>query len=241
MVENSSFICNNKKKFEAERVKFYCAEIVSGLKYLHEKGVLYRDLKPENILLTSEGHICMTDFGISKEGIQGEQRTGTFCGTPEYLAPEVLEGKEYGKAVDWWAFGTVMYEMLAGLPPFYSQDVQVMYQKILTAKLTFPDNMPSDAISLLKQLLEKEPEKRLQEPKEIMSHPYFGSIDWDKLHNKQIPPPYIPQVSSATSVENIDKTFTEQEVTLGEEAQISNNEQRVFEGFTWKEQNSHLN
>jgi RAC serine/threonine-protein kinase len=132
-----------ERKFDAERVRFYCAEIVLGLAYLHSKGILYRDLyvcqlplfrslirsprKPENVLLTGDGHICMTDFGISKEGLSAaDDRTATFCGTPEYLAPEVLEGNGYGKAVDWWSFGTLMFEMLTGLPPFYSQDVQVM-------------------------------------------------------------------------------------------------------------------
>merc|ERR1712232_350405 len=99
------------------------------------------------------------------------------------------------------------YEMLTGLPPFYSQDVQVMYQKIMTAKLVIPDNITSDAASLLKQLLERDPEKRLTEPKEIMGHPYFESIDFDKLNAKQITPPYIPQVSSAESIENIDTAF----------------------------------
>ncbi len=133
--------------------------LVCGLEYLHAKGVLYRDLKPENILLTEDGHICMTDFGvsyilcrlmnsisarylfldpskISKEGLATENdKTVTFCGTPEYLAPEILQGKSYGKAVDWWSFGTLMYEMLTGLPPFYSQDVQEMYNKIMNDKV----------------------------------------------------------------------------------------------------------
>jgi len=236
------FHLQNQKKFDPERVKFYCAEIVLGLKYLHEKGILYRDLKPENVLLTSEGHICMTDFGISKEGLKAaDDRTATFCGTPEYLAPEVLEGTEYGKAVDWWSFGTLMYEMLTGLPPFYSQDVQVMYQKIMTAKLTIPENISPNAASLLKQLLERDPEKRLQEPKEIMAHPYFESIDWEKLNAKQITPPYVPQVSSGDSIENIDTSFTSKEAKIEEDNDISNQDQQDFTGFTWQPQNNHLN
>eukprot|EP01091_Cochliopodium_minus_P015909 TRINITY_DN578_c0_g1_i1.p1 TRINITY_DN578_c0_g1~~TRINITY_DN578_c0_g1_i1.p1 ORF type:complete len:468 (-),score=183.20 TRINITY_DN578_c0_g1_i1:143-1546(-) len=236
------FHLQNQKKFDAERVKFYCAEIVLGLKYLHEKGILYRDLKPENVLLTSDGHICMTDFGISKEGLKAiDDRTATFCGTPEYLAPEVLEGIEYGKAVDWWSFGTLMYEMLTGLPPFYSQDVQVMYQKIMSAKLVIPDNIPQSAAQLLKQLLERDPERRLQDPKDIMSHPYFDTIDWKKLNSKEITPPYVPQVSSSDSIENIDTTFTSKDVKLDEEGPISNDEQKDFNGFTWQPQNSHLN
>jgi RAC serine/threonine-protein kinase len=236
------FHLQNQKKFDPERVKFYCAEIVLGLKYLHEKGILYRDLKPENVLLTSDGHICMTDFGISKEGLKAaDDRTATFCGTPEYLAPEVLEGTEYGKAVDWWSFGTLMYEMLTGLPPFYSQDVQVMYQKIMTAKLVIPDNISPNAASLLKQLLERDPEKRLLEPKEIMSHPYFESVDWEKLNSKQITPPYVPQVTSADSIENIDTSFTSKKAEIEEDTNISNQDQQDFNGFTWQPTNNHLN
>jgi len=236
------FHLQNQKKFDGERVRFYCAEIILGLKYLHEKGILYRDLKPENVLLTSDGHICMTDFGISKEGLKAvDDRTATFCGTPEYLAPEVLEGIEYGKAVDWWSFGTLMYEMLTGLPPFYSQDVQVMYQKIMSAKLVIPDNISQSAAQLLRQLLERDPEKRLQDPKDIMSHPYFESLDWKKLNAKQITPPYIPQVTSSDSIENIDSSFTSKDVRLEDEGQISNDEQKDFNGFTWQPQNSHLN
>ena len=176
-----------ERKFDAERVRFYCAEIVLGLAYLHSKGILYRDLKPENVLLTGAGHICMTDFGISKEGLTAaDDRTATFCGTPEYLAPEVLEGNGYGKPVDWWSFGTLMYEMLTGLPPFYSQDVQVMYQKIMTAKLVIPETISSDAASLLRGLLERDPAKRLQDPEVIKAHPYFKSVDWKAMTRKVI-------------------------------------------------------
>lgn len=152
-----------EKRFSEDRVRFYAAEIVAGLEYLHSAGVIYRDLKPENLLLTHEGHIVMTDFGLSKEGLHDrDDRTGTFCGTPEYLAPEVLEGKGYGKAVDWWSFGTLMFEMLTGLPPFYCEDVQQMYTKIMTAELEVPDTMSAEAADLLSKLLDRNPDTRLQ-------------------------------------------------------------------------------
>eukprot|EP01090_Pellita_catalonica_P009231 TRINITY_DN2028_c0_g1_i6.p1 TRINITY_DN2028_c0_g1~~TRINITY_DN2028_c0_g1_i6.p1 ORF type:complete len:402 (+),score=54.88 TRINITY_DN2028_c0_g1_i6:970-2175(+) len=147
------FHLQREKKFSPELVRFYCAEIILGLDYLHKSGVVYRDLKPENILLTKEGHICMTDFGISKQGLNcKDDRTATFCGTPEYLAPEVLEGKGYGKEVDWWSFGTLMYEMLTGLPPFYSDDVQLMYSKIMNSTLNLKKSISPDARSLLSQV-----------------------------------------------------------------------------------------
>eukprot|EP01114_Cavostelium_apophysatum_P015811 TRINITY_DN438_c0_g1_i5.p1 TRINITY_DN438_c0_g1~~TRINITY_DN438_c0_g1_i5.p1 ORF type:complete len:382 (+),score=103.60 TRINITY_DN438_c0_g1_i5:237-1382(+) len=169
-----------EQKFTPDRVKFYCAEIAMGLEYLHNSGVIYRDLKPENILLTDDGHICMTDFGISKQGLLAEDaRTATFCGTPEYLAPEVLEGKGYTKAVDWWSFGTLMYEMLTGLPPFYSQDVQQMYFKIMHAKLEIHDSWDEPTKSIILGLLERDPSKRLADSSQIKAHPYFKGIEWD--------------------------------------------------------------
>ena len=227
-----------ERKFDADRVRFYCAEIVMGLAYLHEKGILYRDLKPENVLLTGDGHICMTDFGISKEGLQSsDARATTFCGTPEYLAPEVLEGVAYGKAVDWWSFGTLMYEMLTGLPPFYSQDVQVMYQKIMTAKLVVPDSISADAASLLRGLLERDPEQRLSDPAAIKAHAYFKDIDWDALNRKEVTPPFLPKVTSPEDVRNIDPTFTGEDVKLeSDAAEISSAAQSNFSGFTWKDE-----
>ena len=130
-----------------------------------------------------------------------------------------------------------MYEMLTGLPPFYSQDVQVIYQKIMSAKLVIPDNISQGAASLLKQLLERDPEKRIQDPKEIMNHQYFEGLDWQKLNAKEITPPYIPQVTSSDSIENIDTSFTTKDVKLEDEGPVSNEEQKDFTGFTWQPTN----
>eukprot|EP01118_Nematostelium_gracile_P019396 TRINITY_DN897_c0_g3_i1.p1 TRINITY_DN897_c0_g3~~TRINITY_DN897_c0_g3_i1.p1 ORF type:complete len:441 (-),score=138.81 TRINITY_DN897_c0_g3_i1:612-1934(-) len=224
-------------KFTPERVKFYCAEIILGLEYLHNSGVIYRDLKPENILLTEDGHICMTDFGISKEGLLADNdRTATFCGTPEYLAPEVLEGKGYTKAVDWWSFGTLMFEMLTGLPPFYSQDVQQMYFKIMHAKLDLPDT-DSDTKSILTGLLERDPNKRLADSNAIKAHPYFKTIDWEKLLRKEITPPFIPPVKDKADVSMVDPTFTSERATISEPTDsiggITADNQKKFEDFTF--------
>jgi serine/threonine protein kinase len=230
------FHLQKDRKFPEDRVRFYIAEIVLGLEYLHDNGVLYRDLKPENLLLTDEGHICMTDFGISKEGLESDDaRTATFCGTPEYLAPEVLECNGYGKAVDWWSLGTLMFEMLTGLPPFYCQDVQVMYSKIMHAKLEIPGYISKEAAQLLTGLLERDPEKRLSDARTIKVQPFFLPIDFEKLQQKQITPPFIPPVSGPEDLSQIDDTFTSEPATfsLPEDSTISSTLQGKFEGFTF--------
>jgi len=230
-------------KFTPDRVRFYCAEIVLGLEYLHNSGVIYRDLKPENILLTDDGHICMTDFGISKQGLLAEDaRTATFCGTPEYLAPEVLEGKGYTKAVDWWSFGTLMYEMLTGLPPFYSQDVQQMYFKIMHAKLELPDTLDEPTKSMVNGLLERDPNKRLADATLIKAHPYFKGTDWDKILRKEVKPPFIPPVKGKLDVSMVDPAFTSEKPTIDDgndpaDNKISSDNQKKFEGFTFIPEN----
>jgi len=206
------FHLQSERKFSNDRARFYTAEIVLGLEHLHANGIIYRDLKPENLLLDSAGHIKMTDFGLSKEGLTTDERTNTFCGTPEYLAPEVLEGKEYNKAVDWWSLGTLIFEMLTGLPPFYDEDVQKMYNKKMTAQLVIPDYVDSKAKDIMRKFLDRNPLTRLQEPVEIKSHPYFKEIDWEKLYKRDIAPPYIPTVSSKDSVKMIDRNFTNMDV-----------------------------
>jgi len=224
------FHLQKDKKFSEDRARFYCAEIVLGIEYLHVNGVLYRDLKPENLLLTADGHICMTDFGISKEGlISNDARTSTFCGTPEYLAPEVLEGNPYGKAIDWWSFGTLMYEMLTGLPPFYSQDVQQMYSKIMSAKLNIPVNISENAADLIQKLLERDPALRLQDPEVIKKHPWFSGLDFEKLFLKQMEPPFVPPVTDTEDTKMVDPMFTSEEVHLSPQSMT---EPLHFDEFT---------
>ncbi|KAN0027699.1 hypothetical protein ACTFIV_000991 [Dictyostelium citrinum] len=231
------------KKFTEDRVRYYGAEIVLALEHLHLSGVIYRDLKPENLLLTNEGHICMTDFGLCKEGLlTPTDKTGTFCGTPEYLAPEVLQGNGYGKQVDWWSFGSLLYEMLTGLPPFYNQDVQEMYRKIMMEKLSFPHFISPDARSLLEQLLERDPEKRLADPNLIKRHPFFRSIDWEQLFQKNIPPPFIPNVKGSADTSQIDPVFTDEapSLTMAGECALNPQQQKDFEGFTYVAESEHL-
>lgn len=189
------FHLRNDKKFPESRVRFYAAEIILGLEYLHNAGVLYRDLKLENLLLTSEGHIVLTDFGLSKQGLLGsDAQTQTFCGTPEYMAPEMIAGRGYGKSVDWWSFGSLVYEMLTGLPPFYSQDVQLMYRRIVEDRLVFPPYVSETARGLISLLLEKDPARRICDPELIKRHPFFDEINWNNLYRRRVKPPYVPDV-----------------------------------------------
>jgi len=221
--------------FSEERARFYAAEILLGLEHLHENGIIYRDLKLENLLLTPDGHIKITDFGLSKEGMHSDaESTKTFCGTPEYMAPEMLTGKGYTTAVDWWSFGSLLYEMLSGLPPFFSQDVQVMYRRIIKEELSFSDVFSEDAMDLLEKLLAKDPAQRLTDTKVMKAHPFFKTIDWDLLYQKKIKPPYEPDVTDSNDLRNIDEEFTQENPQIEDtETNLSKAEQIQFSGFTY--------
>ncbi|KAM4718998.1 serine/threonine-protein kinase Sgk3 isoform 3-T3 [Anableps anableps] len=209
------FHLQRERTFPESRAKFYIAEMASALGYLHSLNIVYRDLKPENILLDHEGHIVLTDFGLCKEGISQTDTTSTFCGTPEYLAPEVLRKHPYDNTVDWWCLGSVLYEMLFGLPPFYSRDTHEMYDNILHKPLAMRPGASSTAWSLLQGLLEKDRTHRLgsrDDFNEIKTHSFFSTISWNDLEQKKIPPPFKPNVSSSCDITNFDPEFTEEMV-----------------------------
>lgn len=201
-----------EQRFDINRSRFYTAELLCALECLHGFNVIYRDLKPENILLDYSGHIALCDFGLCKLDMKDEDRTNTFCGTPEYLAPELLLGQGYTKSVDWWTLGVLLYEMLTGLPPFYDENTNEMYRKILSEPLHFPgiDIVPASAKDLLTRLLERKPEARLgaNGASEIKAHPFFNSIDWRKLLQRKYEPTFKPNVVDALDTTNFDKEFT---------------------------------
>jgi serine/threonine protein kinase len=230
------FHLQKDKRFPEARASFYIAEIVLGLEYLHSNGVLYRDLKPENILLTEEGHVCMTDFGIAKEGMFQNQRTSTLCGTPEYLAPEILEGREYGASVDWWSLGILTFEMLVGHSPFFCEDIQKMYLKIMNDQVEIPSIVSKEAGDFIVSLLEKDPEKRLIDPVKIKRHVFFRGMDWEKLLAKEVKPPFLPRVKSKKDTRFIDRSFTNEAPKLSppeDDSEISKAQQGAFRGFTF--------
>ncbi|OWK01933.1 SGK1 [Cervus elaphus hippelaphus] len=211
--------------FLEPRARFYAAEIASALGYLHSLNIVYRDLKPENILLDSQGHIVLTDFGLCKENIEHNGTTSTFCGTPEYLAPEVLHKQPYDRTVDWWCLGAVLYEMLYGLPPFYSRNTAEMYDNILNKPLQLKPNITNSARHVLEGLLQKDRTKRLgakddfaskfmfpSQQMEIKNHVFFSLINWEDLINKKITPPFNPNVSGPSDLRHFDPEFTEEPV-----------------------------
>jgi serum/glucocorticoid-regulated kinase 2 len=201
-----------EQRFDINRSRFYTAELLCALECLHGFNVVYRDLKPENILLDYSGHIALCDFGLCKLDMKDEDRTNTFCGTPEYLAPELLLGQGYNKTVDWWTLGVLLYEMLTGLPPYYDENTNDMYEKILTEPLHFPgpEIVPPAAKDLLTQLLDRRPQYRLgaKGASEIKAHQFFHSIDWRKLLERKYDPTFKPNVVDALDTANFDREFT---------------------------------
>uniref|UniRef100_A0AAQ5ZYP1 non-specific serine/threonine protein kinase n=1 Tax=Amphiprion ocellaris TaxID=80972 RepID=A0AAQ5ZYP1_AMPOC len=172
----------------------------------------------ENLMLDKDGHIKITDFGLCKEGIKDGATMKTFCGTPEYLAPEVLEDNDYGRAVDWWGLGVVMYEMMCGRLPFYNQDHEKLFELILMEDIRFPRTLGPEARSLLSGLLKKDPMQRLgggpDDAKEIMQHKFFAGIEWQDVYEKKLVPPFKPQVTSETDTRYFDEEFTAQTITI---------------------------
>uniref|UniRef100_A0A0N5A696 Non-specific serine/threonine protein kinase n=1 Tax=Parastrongyloides trichosuri TaxID=131310 RepID=A0A0N5A696_PARTI len=205
------FHLQKEKSFSENRSRFYASNIASALGYLHKNNIIYRDLKPENLLLDKYGYIVITDFGLCKEGIKKEERTATFCGTPEYLAPEIILKKPYNCSVDWWCLGVVLFEMLFTLPPFYSKNVDEMYRNVVNQPLHIPSHATISSKDILSKLLQKDPSQRLGANKdfdEIKNHPFFLPIDWDKLLKREVKAPYIPKLKGEYDFSNIDDEFT---------------------------------
>ena len=200
-------------RFQESRAKFYIAELVMALLHLHEHDIVYRDLKPENILLDANGHIALCDFGLSKANLTQGDTTNTFCGTTEYLAPEVLLDEQgYTKMVDFWSLGVLVFEMCCGWSPFYAEETQQMYKNIAFGKVRFPrDALSTEGRNFVKGLLNRNPKHRLGangDAKELMAHPFFHDIDWEALSRKDVVPPFKPKLKSDTDTSNFDPEFT---------------------------------
>uniref|UniRef100_A0A182M8E6 protein kinase C n=1 Tax=Anopheles culicifacies TaxID=139723 RepID=A0A182M8E6_9DIPT len=233
------FQIQRARKFDEPRAAFYAAEVTLALQFLHRNGVIYRDLKLDNILLDAEGHCKLADFGMCKEGITGDNLTSTFCGTPDYIAPEILQELDYGPSVDWWALGVLMYEMMAGQPPFEADNEDDLFEAILRDDVLYPVWLSREAVSILKgsnlprilQLctddlitlctiagfMTKNAAKRLgctDGENQIRSHPFFKDMDWEALEQRKVRPPFRPRVRSARDALNFDTEFTKEDPVL---------------------------
>ncbi|CAN7985658.1 unnamed protein product [Ixodes hexagonus] len=243
------FHMQRQRRLPEEHARFYSAEISLALNFLHERGIIYRDLKLDNVLLDHEGHIKLTDYGMCKEGIRPGDTTSTFCGTPNYIAPEILRGEDYDFSVDWWALGVLLYEMLAGHSPFDIMGTSenpdentedFLFQAILEKTIRIPRSISVKAQSVLKGFLNKNPVERLGcHPttgfSDIMSHAFFKSINWEQLEGKQVMPPYKPKLGTERDFEHFDPQFTSEPVQLtpDDTRLISKIDQSEFEGFEY--------
>uniref|UniRef100_A0A8C2A796 protein kinase C n=1 Tax=Cyprinus carpio TaxID=7962 RepID=A0A8C2A796_CYPCA len=226
--------------FSEVRSVFYAACVVLGLQFLHDHKIVYRDLKLDNLLLDTEGYVKIADFGLCKEGMGFKDRTSTFCGTPEFLAPEVLTETSYTRAVDWWGLGVLIFEMLVGESPFPGDDEEEVFDSIVNDEVRYPRFLSTEAISIMRRLLRRNPERRLgageRDAEEVKKHPFFRDMDWAALLAKKIRPPFMPTIKGREDVSNFDDEFTSEAPILTpprEPRVLTVSEQEMFADFDY--------
>uniref|UniRef100_A0AAY4E5C8 protein kinase C n=1 Tax=Denticeps clupeoides TaxID=299321 RepID=A0AAY4E5C8_9TELE len=226
--------------FSEPRAVFYAACVVLGLQFLHDHKIVYRDLKLDNLLLDTEGYVKIADFGLCKEGMGFRDRTSTFCGTPEFLAPEVLTETSYTRAVDWWGLGVLIFEMLVGESPFPGDDEEEVFDSIVNDEVRYPRFLSTEAISIMRRLLRRNPERRLgageRDAEEVKKHPFFRNMDWAGLLAKKVRPPFVPTIKGREDVSNFDEEFTSEAPILTpprEPRVLTANEQELFGDFDY--------
>ncbi|XP_077257087.1 serine/threonine-protein kinase N isoform X3 [Temnothorax americanus] len=226
--------------FGEPRAVFYSACVVLGLQYLHENRIIYRDLKLDNLLLDTEGYVKIADFGLCKEGMGFGERTGTFCGTPEFLAPEVLTDTTYTRAVDWWGLGVLIFEMLVGESPFPGDDEEEVFDSIVNDEVRYPRFLSLEAIAIMRRLLRKNPDRRLgsseRDAEDVKKQAFFRHIAWDDLLLRRVKPPFVPVIHSVEDVSNFDEEFTSEKPQLTppkDPRPLSDLEQGLFKDFTY--------
>jgi serine/threonine protein kinase len=190
-------------------------------------------LKPENIIIDKDGYIKLTDFGLAKENVNNENKATSFCGTPEYLAPEIIEKVAYGKEVDWWSLGVIIFEMIVGRPPFYNPDRNKLFRSILNLNLRYPNDMSVEAKNLMKSIFVKSGRLGQSGAHEIKQHPFFSEINWDSILKKKIRPPFIPNLNSSSDTKYIDTDFLDQPaIDSYNDSDIINSQDDMFKDFS---------
>ncbi|NXY74575.1 KPCD kinase, partial [Glareola pratincola] len=256
------FHIQDKGRFDLYRATFYGAEILCGLQFLHSKGIIYRncmhlnkkmtplalkpnflvflntfcrDLKLDNVMLDKEGHIKIADFGMCKENVVGENKASTFCGTPDYIAPEILQGLRYTFSVDWWSFGVLLYEMLIGQSPFHGDDEDELFESIRVDTPHYPRWITKESKDILEKLFERDPTRRLGVTGNIRDHPFFKTINWAALEKREVDPPFRPKVKSASDYNNFDREFLSEKPKLSysDKNLIESMDQSAFDGFSF--------
>ncbi|XP_026178368.1 serine/threonine-protein kinase N2-like isoform X3 [Mastacembelus armatus] len=224
--------------FTEAQTRFYSACVLLGLEFLHLNKIIYRDLKLDNLLMDADGFVKITDFGLCKEGMGHGDRTSTFCGTPEFLAPEVLTDDNYTRAVDWWGMGVLIYEMLVGESPFPGEDEEEVFDSIVNDDVQYPTSLPPDAVAIIQKLLKKNPVKRLgageRDANEVKGEKFFETIDWEALLAKKVTPPFLPSVKESMDVSNFDSEFTRLQPILSPPSKpfcLSAEQQEAFADF----------
>uniref|UniRef100_A0A1Y1KSD9 protein kinase C n=1 Tax=Photinus pyralis TaxID=7054 RepID=A0A1Y1KSD9_PHOPY len=226
--------------FNEPRAVFYAACVVLGLQFLHENRIIYRDLKLDNLLLDTEGYVKIADFGLCKEGMGFGDRTGTFCGTPEFLAPEVLTETSYTRAVDWWGLGVLIFEMLVGESPFPGDDEEEVFDSIVNDEVRYPRFLSLESIAIMRRLLRKNPERRLgsseRDAEDVKKQAFFRNIQWEDLLLRRVKPPFVPTVNHLEDVSNFDEEFTSEKPQLTppkEPRPLTDQDQHLFRDFTY--------
>uniref|UniRef100_A0A668AQY0 protein kinase C n=1 Tax=Myripristis murdjan TaxID=586833 RepID=A0A668AQY0_9TELE len=230
--------------FTEKQTRFYSSCVLLGLEFLHLNKIVYRDLKLDNLLMDADGFVRIADFGLCKEGMGYGDRTSTFCGTPEFLAPEVLTDNNYTRSVDWWGLGVLIYEMLVGESPFPGDDEEEIFDSIVNDEVHFPRFLSPDATSLIHKLLQKNPEERLgageQDATEVKRHNFFQGVDWDALLAKRVKPPFLPAIKAPQDVSNFDEEFTRLKPVLSlpkTPCFLTTEQQQIFADFDYSSLN----
>ena len=225
-------LLQKRRRFTEDQARFYTAQMVLALEHLHKHNIVYRDLKPENVLINKDGYIKITDFGLSRMNVK-KNEAKTICGTPEYLAPEIVMKLGYGKTVDWWTLGSILYEMLVGVPPFYTSNREELFYKIKFVNPKLPGYLSEETKKLLEGLLKKDPTRRLGSAngaEDVKSHSWFRNLNWGFLAEKKYEPFFLPKIKGDLGLHNFDPEFTE--ITINS-LDMNSGAGKDFEGFSW--------